>query len=102
MIYTQPVLCEFGDLRMSVLLVIGDKDTTAFGKDVASPAVRATLGNYPKLGKEAASRIPHVRLIEFPDLGHSQQIQAPKVFHKVLLDWLGENLASSVSNPSLA
>jgi pimeloyl-ACP methyl ester carboxylesterase len=91
MIYTQPVLCEFGDLRMSVLLVIGDKDTTAFGKDVASPAVRATLGNYPKLGKEAASRIPHVRLVEFPDLGHSPRIQAPEIFHKALLDWLREN-----------
>ena len=94
MIYTQPVLYEFGDLRMPVLLVIGDKDTTAFGKEAAPPAVRATLGNYPKLGKEAASRIPHVRLVEFPDLGHSPQIQAPEVFDKVLLDWLGgENTA---------
>jgi pimeloyl-ACP methyl ester carboxylesterase len=98
MIYTQPVLYEFGELQMPVLLVIGDKDTTAFGKDVATPEVRATLGNYPKLGKEAASRIPHVRLIEFPDLGHSPQIQAPEVFHKVILDWLGENLTSSISN----
>jgi pimeloyl-ACP methyl ester carboxylesterase len=93
MIYTQPVLYELGDLRMPVLLVIGDKDTTAFGKDVAPPAVRATLGNYPKLGKEAASRIPHVRLVEFPDLGHSPQIQAPEAFHKVLLDWLRERPA---------
>jgi pimeloyl-ACP methyl ester carboxylesterase len=90
MIYTQPVLYEFGDLRMPVLLVIGDKDTTAIGKDTAPPAIRATLGNYPKLGKEAASRIPHVRLVEFPDLGHSPQIQAPEVFHKALLDWLSE------------
>ena len=88
MIYSQPVLYEFGELRMPVLLVVGDKDTTAFGKDAASPAVRATLGNYPVLGKEAASRIPHVHLVEFPDLGHSPQIQAPEVFHKVLLDWL--------------
>jgi len=88
MIYSQPVLYEFGDLRMPVLLVIGEKDTTAFGKDVAPPAVRATLGNYLNLGKEAASRIPHVSLVEFTDLGHSPQIQAPEVFHKVLLDWL--------------
>jgi pimeloyl-ACP methyl ester carboxylesterase len=48
----------------------------------------AGRGNYPKLGKEAASRIPHVCLVEFPDLGHSPQIQAPEAFHKVLLDWL--------------
>jgi pimeloyl-ACP methyl ester carboxylesterase len=88
MIYTQPVLYEFGELRMPVLLVIGDKDTTAFGKEVSSPEVRATLGNYPKLGKEAAARIPRVHLVEFPDLGHSPQIQAPETFHEVLLDWL--------------
>jgi pimeloyl-ACP methyl ester carboxylesterase len=91
MIYTQPMLYEFGDLRMPVLLLIGDKDTTAFGKDVSPPSVRAILGNYPKLGKEAAGRIPHVRLVEFPDLGHSPQIQAPEVFHKMLLDWLGKH-----------
>jgi pimeloyl-ACP methyl ester carboxylesterase len=102
MIYSQPVLYEFGDLRMPVLLVIGDKDNTAFGKDAAPPEVRATLGNYPKLGKEAASRIPRVRLIEFPDLGHSPQIQAPEVFHKALLDWLGENLTSPVGKPPRA
>jgi pimeloyl-ACP methyl ester carboxylesterase len=89
MIYTQPVLYEFGELRMPVLLVIGDKDTTAFGKEVSSPEVRAKLGNYPKLGgKEAAARIPRVHLVEFPDLGHSPQIHAPETFHKVLLDWL--------------
>jgi pimeloyl-ACP methyl ester carboxylesterase len=88
MIYTQPVLYEFGDLQMPVLLVIGDKDTTAFGKEVSSAEVRATLGHYPELGKEAAARIPRVQLVEFPDLGHSPQIQAPETFHKVLLDWL--------------
>ena len=92
MIHTQPVLYEFSELRMPVLLVIGDKDTTAFGKDAAPPAVRATLGNYQKLGKEAARIIPRVHLAEFPDLGHSPQIQAPDVFHIVLLDWLAENL----------
>ncbi len=90
MIYTQPVVYELGDLRMPVLLVIGDKDTTAFGKDVAPPALRARLGDYPKLGKEAANRIPRVRLVEFPDLGHSPQIQAPETFHKMLLEWLHE------------
>ena len=88
MIYTQPVLYEFGALRMPVLLMIGDKDTTAIGKDLASPEVRATLGNYPVLGKAAAARIPHAKLVEFPDLGHAPQIQAPERFHKALLEGL--------------
>ena len=88
MIYTQPVIYELGALRMPVLLIIGDKDTTAIGKDMAPPEVRAKLGNYPVLGKAAAAEIPHAKLIEFSDLGHSPQIQAPERFHKALLAWL--------------
>jgi pimeloyl-ACP methyl ester carboxylesterase len=88
MIYTQPVVYEFGDLAMPVLLMIGDKDTTAIGKNFAPPAIRPTLGNYPVLGKEAAARIPHATLVEFPDLGHAPQIQDPEAFHKALLDFL--------------
>jgi pimeloyl-ACP methyl ester carboxylesterase len=86
MIYTQPVVYELGQLTMPVLLFIGDKDTTAIGKNLAPPAIRQTLGNYPALGKAAVAKIPHARLIEFPDLGHAPQIQAPDVFHKALLD----------------
>jgi pimeloyl-ACP methyl ester carboxylesterase len=97
MIYTQPVFYELGKLAMPVLLMIGDKDTTAIGKNLAPPAVRATLGNYPVLGKAAAAVIPHAHLVEFPDLGHAPQIQAPDEFHKALLDGLlaaGENRLS--------
>jgi pimeloyl-ACP methyl ester carboxylesterase len=85
MIYTQPVVYELGALRVPVLLMIGDKDTTAIGKDLAPPELRAKLGNYPVLGKMAAAQIPHAKLVEFPDLGHAPQIQAPDRFHKALL-----------------
>jgi pimeloyl-ACP methyl ester carboxylesterase len=73
---------------MPVLLMIGDKDTTAIGKDLAPQDVRATLGNYPVLGKMAAAQIPNAKLVEFPDLGHAPQIQAPERFHKALLEGL--------------
>jgi pimeloyl-ACP methyl ester carboxylesterase len=88
MIYTQPVVYELSALRMPVLLMIGDKDTTAIGKGLVSPEIRATLGNYPVLGKTAAAQIPHAKLVEFPDLGHAPQIQAPERFHKALLEGL--------------
>ncbi len=88
MIYSQPVVYELGALRMPVLLMIGDKDTTAIGKDLAPPEVRATLGNYPVLGKMAAAQIPHAKLVEFPNLGHAPQIQAPERFHRALLEGL--------------
>jgi pimeloyl-ACP methyl ester carboxylesterase len=88
MIATQPVFYEFGELTMPVLVMIGDKDNTAIGKNRAPPAIRATLGNYPVLGKAAAARIPHADLVEFSDLGHSPQLQAPDIFHKALLNGL--------------
>jgi pimeloyl-ACP methyl ester carboxylesterase len=88
MIYTQPVVYELGDLAMPVLLVIGDKDTTAIAKNFAPPSIRATLGHYPELGRQATARIPHATLVEFPDLGHAPQMQDPESFHKALLDFL--------------
>ena len=88
MIYTQPVLYEFGHITVPTLLMVGDKDTTAIGKDLATPAVQATLGDYPELGKQAAARIPGAVLIEFPDSGHAPQIQEPAKFHEALLSWL--------------
>ena len=88
MIYTQPVFYELRSIAVPTLLMIGDKDNTAIGKDLVPPAIRATLGNYPELGKRAAELIPGARLIEFPELGHAPQIQDPVAFHKALLKGL--------------
>lgn len=95
MIYTQPVVYELEQLTMPTLLLIGDRDTTAIGKDLAPPAVRATLGRYPELAKLAARRIPNATLVEFPDLGHAPQMQAPERFHQALLKGLAEAFPSS-------
>ena len=70
---------------MPVLLMIGDKDTTAPGKQFAPPELRAQLGHYPELAKAAVARMKQARLIEFPGLGHSPQIQDPAGFHQALL-----------------
>ena len=88
MIYTQPVFYELGQLSMPTLLLIGQKDTTAIGKDAAPPEVRAKLGHYPELGRAAAKAIPHATLVEFAGLGHAPQMQDPEAFHKALLEGL--------------
>ena len=75
MIYTQPVVYEFPLIRVPTLLMIGDKDVTAIGKDVAPPEVRAKLGHYPDLARKTKAAIPGSELIEFPDAGHAPQIQ---------------------------
>ncbi|HTR07913.1 MAG TPA: alpha/beta hydrolase [Paraburkholderia sp.] len=88
MIYTQPVIYELGQLQTPTLLLIGDKDTTAVGKDLAPPEVRAQLGHYPALAKAAQRAIPHATLVEFADLGHAPQMQDPQAFHAALLKGL--------------
>jgi pimeloyl-ACP methyl ester carboxylesterase len=85
MIYTQPVVYEFGALAVPTLLMIGDKDVTAIGKDLAAPEIRPRLGNYPELAKATQRAIPNAKLVQFPDLGHAPQMQDPDAFHKALL-----------------
>jgi pimeloyl-ACP methyl ester carboxylesterase len=88
MIFTQPVVYEFGQIKAPTLLLIGQKDNTAIGKDIAPDSLKPSLGRYPELGKRAAAAIPHATLVEFDDLGHAPQIQDPQRFHEALLKGL--------------
>ncbi len=88
MIYTQPVVHEFGLLRVPTLLLVGERDSSAIGREFAPPDVKAKLGNYPVLARRAAAAIPGARLVLFPELGHAPQIQDPQRFHQALLDGL--------------
>ncbi|WP_460428408.1 alpha/beta fold hydrolase [Azotobacter armeniacus] len=90
MIYTQPVYYEFEQLKVPTLLLIGEKDNTAIGKDAVPAELRPLLGDYRRLSREAAKRIPGATLETFADLGHSPQIQAPEHFHEVLLQQLAK------------
>lgn len=90
MIFSQPIVHEFPRLAASTVLMIGERDTTAIGRDRAPPEVAATLGNYPALARKAEQRIPAARLIAFPDLGHSPHVEAPARFNAALLDALAE------------
>ncbi len=85
MIYTQPVVYELGDIRVPTILISGDKDTTAIGKDFAPPEVQAKLGHYEVLARDAAAKIPHCDLVTFADLGHASWMQDPPRFHAELL-----------------
>jgi pimeloyl-ACP methyl ester carboxylesterase len=90
MIFTQPVVYELPLIRVPTLLMIGDKDTTAIGKDYAPAEVRAKLGHYPELAQKTKAAIPGSRLIEFPDAGHAPQLQEPDQFNTALIDGLAK------------
>ena len=88
MIYDQPVVYEFPLIRVPTILMIGDKDTTAIGKDFSPPEVRAKLSHYPELAQRIKAAIPGSRLIEFPEAGHAPQIQEPDKFNSALIGGL--------------
>ena len=88
MAFIQPVVHELERIRVPTLLMIGQLDRTAPGANRAPAELANELGNYPQLGRAAARRIPKADLIEFSELGHAPQIQAPDQFHEALLKGL--------------
>ncbi|MEL1263606.1 alpha/beta hydrolase [Pseudoxanthomonas putridarboris] len=88
MVFNQPVMYEFPKIAVPTTLFIGQKDRTAIGKDQAPPELAKRLGDYPALGRRAAAAIPGATLVEFADLGHSPQVEAPARFNAALLDAL--------------
>jgi pimeloyl-ACP methyl ester carboxylesterase len=88
MVFNQPVVHELPRITVPTTLFIGQKDRTAIGRDLAPPALKATLGDYPALGRAAAAAIPGATLVTFDDLGHSPQVQAPERFNTALLQAL--------------
>ncbi|HJR74135.1 MAG TPA: alpha/beta hydrolase [Luteimonas sp.] len=85
MVYNQPVLYEFPRIRVPTTLLIGQRDATAVDKALLPPELAKRLGDYPALGKRAARLIPRSDLVEFGDLGHSPQVEAPERFNSALL-----------------
>ncbi|HYD00121.1 MAG TPA: alpha/beta hydrolase [Phycisphaerales bacterium] len=84
MIYTQPVCYEFGRIGVPTLLIIGQRDRTAIGKDLATPQGAAKMGDYPALGARAAKAIPSARLVALDGVGHVPQIEAYERFISAL------------------
>ena len=88
MIYTQPVVYEFPQISVPTLLIIGQRDRTAPGRNLAPMDQRERLGDYPRLGRAAAAAIPHAKLVELDGLGHLPQIEAFPRFIEPLKEFL--------------
>ncbi len=88
MVMTQPVLYEFPDIKAPTLLIIGERDRTAIGKNLVSKEVAATMGQYQELGKAAAQAIPNAKLVPLPGIGHVPQVEAFDDYLKALTDFL--------------
>ncbi|MES1221333.1 MAG: alpha/beta hydrolase [Bacteroidota bacterium] len=88
MIYQQPVIYEIDQLKIPVLLVVGEADRTIAGKDLLSDSVKNQHGNYPMLGRQAKEKIPNAVLVELPGIGHIPHIQDLVVFENSIDSFL--------------
>ena len=88
MIFTQPVLYEFKNIKSPTLLIIGTRDKTALGKQLVSEEVKKTMGNYAELGKKTQKKIPNSKLVEVANTGHLPHIESFDQFIKPLIVFL--------------
>ncbi len=88
MIFTQPVVYEFGNVKAPTLLIIGTRDRTALGKNLVSDEVRSTMGLYNELGKKTQKVIPNAQLVELDNIGHLPHIEDFDRFIKPFIAFL--------------
>lgn len=90
MIFTQPVVYEFKNIKSPTLLIIGTRDRTALGKPLVSEDVRKTMGLYNKLGKATQKAIPNSTLVEIENIGHLPHIESFDKFIAPLKSFLAK------------
>ena len=88
MVFTQPVVYEFKNLKVPTYLLIGTRDRTAVGKNWASPEVQKELGRYDLLGKKIAKQIPKSKLVELSGVGHMPQVEVYDLYWQNLLKFI--------------
>lgn len=88
MIYTQPVIYEFPNIRVPTVIIIGQQNYTAFGQGALSGSGKDSVGYYVELGKKAARTIPDAILIPFENTGHIPHIETPEKFNATIVNFL--------------
>jgi len=80
MIYNQPVVDEFRNLKVPTILFIGKDDKTIVGKGLLNADQQAIHGLYRFLGKNTALNIPGSKIVEFDACGHIPHIEITTEF----------------------
>jgi len=88
MAYEQPVVYEFPRLRTPVLLVAGNRDRSAIGRNRVSPEVRETMGRFIELVPATVAAMPDARGEILDNVGHIPHLEATDRFHAELQRFL--------------
>lgn len=87
-VFNQPVVYEFKNIKAPTLLIIGTRDRTAIGKDRAPKEVQAKMGQYQELGKKTQAEIAGSKLIELENVGHLPHIEMYSKFFDALYNFI--------------
>ncbi|HEX7869080.1 MAG TPA: alpha/beta hydrolase, partial [Chryseobacterium sp.] len=87
-IFNQPVVYEFKNIKTPTLLIIGTRDRTAIGKDRAPKEIQPTMGQYQELGKKTQREIAGSKLVELENVGHLPHIEVYDKFWNALYNFI--------------
>jgi len=90
MAYEQPVVYEFPRVRVRTLIIGGEKDRAAIGRNRVSPEVRDSLGRFAELVPAAAKSMPDARGVLIEGIGHIPHLEATDRFHALLAEFLSQ------------
>lgn len=85
LIYTQPVVYEFKQLKMPTTIINGLRDKTAPGKAWAPKENQTLMGDYPRLSRKVTRMIPNGKLVALDGLGHMPFVEDFERFMKVFV-----------------
>lgn len=87
-IFNQPVVYEFKNIKTPTLLIIGTRDRTAIGKDRAPKEIQPLMGQYQELGKKTQHEIAGSKLVELENVGHLPHIEVYPKFFEALYNFI--------------
>jgi pimeloyl-ACP methyl ester carboxylesterase len=88
MIFEQPVLYEFENLKVPTLLIVGSLDRTVLGKYLLNKQQQNLHGNFAALAKAAGEKIKDSKVVILPGIGHIPHIQNINLFKSTVLQFL--------------
>lgn len=90
MIYTQPDVYEYPQIKVPTLFIVGEEDRTAPGKARVPKDIQAQLGNFPVLAKDVAAQMDNSQVVIIADSGHIPHMEQYDEFIKNVGVFLSE------------
>jgi pimeloyl-ACP methyl ester carboxylesterase len=89
MIFNQPVVYEFKNIKVPTLVLAGSQDKTKLARN-APEEVASKLGNYRELAWQTARTIPGAKQVTYENVGHVPHLEIPDRFYQTITGFLAD------------